>query len=66
MDNGLYCRHANWYQVTVFVSVWATSFQPTLISQRDRMDVDQSALTGESLPVSHKEGDLACSGPIIK
>ena len=30
------------------------------------LDVDQSALTGESLPVSKKQGDLAYSGSIAK
>jgi len=32
----------------------------------DYLDVDQSALTGESLPVSKKAGDLAYSGSIAK
>jgi H+-transporting ATPase len=32
----------------------------------DYLDVDQSALTGESLPVSKKPGDLAYSGSIAK
>ncbi|MEL5847862.1 MAG: plasma-membrane proton-efflux P-type ATPase [Candidatus Igneacidithiobacillus chanchocoensis] len=32
----------------------------------DYLSVDQSALTGESLPVSKKTGDLAYSGTIVK
>jgi H+-transporting ATPase len=32
----------------------------------DPVEVDQSALTGESLPVSHKTGDLLYSGSILK
>jgi H+-transporting ATPase len=32
----------------------------------DPIDVDQSALTGESLPVTHKTGDLVYSGSIVK
>jgi H+-transporting ATPase len=32
----------------------------------DYIDIDQSALTGESLPVSKKAGDLAYSGSIAK
>ncbi len=32
----------------------------------DPVDVDQSALTGESLPVKHKSGDAVFSGSIIK
>ena len=32
----------------------------------DPIDVDQSALTGESLPVSHKTGDTVYSGSIVK
>jgi H+-transporting ATPase len=36
------------------------------IFEGDYLDVDQSALTGESLPVSKKAGDLAYSGSIAK
>ncbi len=32
----------------------------------DPIEVDQSALTGESLPVSHKSGDAVFSGSIIR
>ncbi|MDA2920618.1 plasma-membrane proton-efflux P-type ATPase [Desulfobacterota bacterium AH_259_B03_O07] len=32
----------------------------------DPVEVDQSALTGESLPVSHKTGDVVYSGSVIK
>jgi H+-transporting ATPase len=32
----------------------------------DTVQVDQSALTGESLPVEHKTGDLVYSGSILK
>jgi H+-transporting ATPase len=32
----------------------------------DAVEVDQSALTGESLPVTHKTGDAVYSGSIIK
>ena len=34
--------------------------------QGDPIDVDQSALTGESLPVSHKTGETVYSGSIVK
>ena len=36
------------------------------LTEGDYLDVDQSALTGESLPVSKKAGDLAYSGSIAK
>ncbi len=32
----------------------------------DEVQVDQSALTGESLPVTHKAGDIVYSGSILK
>ena len=32
----------------------------------DPIEVDQSALTGESLPVSHKSGDAVYSGSVVK
>ncbi len=34
--------------------------------QGDPIDVDQSALTGESLPVTHKTGDVVYSSSIVK
>ncbi|APZ44544.1 plasma-membrane proton-efflux P-type ATPase [Acidihalobacter ferrooxydans] len=36
------------------------------LSEGDYLSVDQSALTGESLPVSKKSGDVAYSGTIAK
>ena len=36
------------------------------LSDGDYIDADQSALTGESLPVSKKVGDIAYSGSIVK
>jgi H+-transporting ATPase len=39
---------------------------PVKLLEGDYIDIDQSALTGESLPVSKKAGDLAYSGSIAK
>jgi H+-transporting ATPase len=36
------------------------------LREGDPIDVDQSALTGESLPVSHKTGETVYSGSIVK
>jgi H+-transporting ATPase len=38
----------------------------TRLLQGDPVQVDQSALTGESLPVEHKPGDAVYSGSILK
>jgi H+-transporting ATPase len=37
-----------------------------ILAQGDAIEVDQSALTGESLPVERKTGDVAFSGSIVK
>ena len=37
-----------------------------ILLEGDPLQIDQSALTGESLPVSRKEGDEAYSGSIVK
>ena len=37
-----------------------------ILTDEEELNVDQSALTGESLPVSHKAGDLVYSGSVVK
>jgi len=64
MASGRRSQPGNWCRATSCCSDWATSDAKLVAG--DYLSVDESALTGESLPAEKKIGEEAYSGSIVK
>ena len=66
MENGSLQRRANWCRAMSSDSTGRHRTRRCAVAGRRSVEVDQSALTGESLPATRKPGDAVFSGSIVR